>query len=114
MCRAALPAALLPPRRSLSRRHASTHALVDDDAMFVEVGRTAGHHHGHSALHHSKVCRPFPFASCALQVLHPLLPRDERTEGGAGRPTLWPNFFYAILNDSKLKKVGSKFKYDME
>ena len=62
-CRAALPAASLRPRRSLACRPDGGSALVADDAAFMKVGRPAGHHHGHSPLHHSSPCLPFCFAS---------------------------------------------------
>ena len=63
---AAPPAAFLAPRQCLPRRLAGAYALVVDDAAFVEVGRPAGHHHGHSPLHHSIPCLLFCFASCTL------------------------------------------------
>ena len=85
-CQAALPAASRHPRRCLARRPAGGSALVADDAAFVEVGRPAGHHHGHSPLHHSIPCLPFCFASCTLRAPHSCCPPDQRKESGADRP----------------------------
>jgi hypothetical protein len=63
-CRAALPAASLRPCHCLACRPAGGSALIVDDAVFVEVGRPASHHHGHSPLHHSIPCPPFCFVLC--------------------------------------------------
>jgi len=65
-------AASTAPRRGLGRRLLMYCALVVGDMTFVEEDRPAGHDHNHSALHHPKLCRPFPFASCPLQALDSL------------------------------------------
>jgi len=110
--RAAPPAALLAPRRSLARRLAGDHAPVGDDVTGA-VGRRRAAMIRPAGL--PPLCTMITSTlACLLRTQSPgsLLPPGQMRACGAGRPTIWPiYFFYFLICNVTKFYAKQKFKF---
>ena len=96
-------AAMLPPRRSLSRSFAGMSALVSDNGTRAEERRRAAMMRPAGLLPLCMLIMATLLCSLDTQSLWFLLSPDQMRECGAGGPKLWPIFFYAKIFDAKQK-----------